>query len=170
MNPKFAQIKSLYQAGFTQRQIAAQFGVTHQRISQILTKIGVRRSEGGISVQPPFISLLQYRSDERCRQKWGVSLSTRREILRDYGHWPFLAYGDHRYNASRRSIPFLLTFDQWWTLWMQSGKWALRGRRPGYHGYVMARAGDKGPYTLGNVRVTTQSDNMVEHGALRQHR
>jgi len=78
------------------------------------------------------------------------------------------AYTKHKHHAKMRDIPFLLTFDEWWSIWGASGQWLLRGHCKGQ--YVMARTGDKGPYAVGNVRITTVSDNHAEAWGIRRKR
>jgi hypothetical protein len=63
----------------------------------------------------------------------------------------------HRANAKSRGIPFLLTFAEWLTIWLDSGKWDQRGR--GVNQYVMARFGDVGPYSAYNVHICTVRQN-----------
>ncbi len=72
-------------------------------------------------------------------------------------------YEKRRQDAKRRGIPFLLTFDEWWSIWDASGKWDQRGQHTGQ--YMMARLGDVGPYAVGNVRIITCNENVSE-----QHR
>jgi len=67
------------------------------------------------------------------------------------------AFESQRNNARKRGIGWELTFEQWWTIWRESGKWEQRGKTKGC--YVMARPGDLGPYKVGNVYITTHSDN-----------
>jgi hypothetical protein len=69
-------------------------------------------------------------------------------------------YNEHRANAKKRSIPFLLTFDEWVDIWLASGKWGQRGARKGQ--YVMARFGDKGAYEVGNVKICRAEENRAE--------
>ena len=59
--------------------------------------------------------------------------------------------------ARLRGIDFTLTFEQWWDIWQQSGKWNERGRKKDQ--YVMSRIGDTGPYELGNVFIQSNADN-----------
>lgn len=66
-------------------------------------------------------------------------------------------------NAEIRDIEFLLTFEEWLKLWADSGHFEERGCRKGQ--YVMARFGDKGPYTVENVRIVTNSENHLEKWA-----
>ena len=72
-------------------------------------------------------------------------------------------YINHKSHAKRRGIPFLLTFEEWWAVWEQSGKWEQRGFRKGQ--YVMARFADQGAYEVGNVRICTVSENALERAA-----
>ena len=62
--------------------------------------------------------------------------------------------------AKRRGVPFLLTFEEWWDIWQQSGKWEQRGRYRGQ--YVMSRYADKGSYEVGNVFIQTVEHNVRE--------
>lgn len=63
-----------------------------------------------------------------------------------------------RAQAKHRNIPFLLTFEEWFKIWLDSGHLHERGCRRGQ--YVMARFGDKGPYAVGNVAIITSADNL----------
>jgi hypothetical protein len=65
-----------------------------------------------------------------------------------------------RRNAKTRGIPFLMTFDQWKAIWLESGKWEQRGFRRGQ--YVMSRLGDRGAYVTGNVKVCLVGENHGE--------
>ena len=69
-------------------------------------------------------------------------------------------YIEHRENAVRRGIQFLLTFEQWWKIWQDSGHWEERGCKS--YQYVMARFGDKGPYETDNVNIITWKQNIQE--------
>jgi hypothetical protein len=62
-------------------------------------------------------------------------------------------------NAARRKIEFLLTFEEWLEIWVSSGYLAERGRKS--HQYCMGRYGDKGPYAVGNVYITTCLENLA---------
>lgn len=65
-----------------------------------------------------------------------------------------------RADAKRRGISFLLTFEEWLTIWLESGKLEQRGKLAGQ--YVMSRYGDAGPYAVGNVRICLFGDNVRE--------
>ena len=70
------------------------------------------------------------------------------------------AYINQKARAKNRGIPFRLTFDQWWKVWLDSGYLPERGRRKDK--YNMARYGDVGAYEIGNVYITTHSENVHE--------
>jgi hypothetical protein len=74
---------------------------------------------------------------------------------------PTIIYSKQKSNAIRqRNIEFTLTFQEWWDIWQQSGKWEHRGNKKGQ--YVMSRKGDVGPYAIGNVFIQSMADNCRE--------
>jgi hypothetical protein len=73
---------------------------------------------------------------------------------------PTTLYSKQKSNAKSRSINFTLTFEEWWDIWQQSGKWEERGKKKGQ--YVMSRKGDTGPYAIGNVFIQTCNQNCRE--------
>ena len=48
-----------------------------------------------------------------------------------------IKFWHHKFGARKRGISFLLTFDEWWKIWQDSGHWEERGTKGGQ--YVMAR-------------------------------
>jgi len=69
-------------------------------------------------------------------------------------------YDKHKSHAKEREIEFLLTFDEWMKIWIDSGHWHERGATRGK--YVMARIGDVGPYQVGNVKIILHEENLSE--------
>ena len=69
-------------------------------------------------------------------------------------------YYDHKHNASKRNVDFLLTFDEWWKIWQDSGHWEDRGPHKGQ--YCMSRYGDIGPYSPTNVFIQLTSNNTSD--------
>jgi hypothetical protein len=69
-------------------------------------------------------------------------------------------YRLHIHNATKRGVEFLLTFDEWWQIWKDSGKWTERGA--GTDKYCMSRYGDEGPYAVGNVFINRFADNTSQ--------
>ena len=68
-------------------------------------------------------------------------------------------YSRQKSKAKHRGIDFLFTFEEWWDIWQKSGHWHERGLKCGQ--YVMARKGDVGPYSTGNVVIITTSENLA---------
>ena len=78
------------------------------------------------------------------------AVADKREMLRQASQRR--KYYMHAYNAALRGVSFLLSFDEWWEIWQQSGHWHERGPYRGQ--YVMARYADQGAYEIGNVQIT----------------
>ena len=73
---------------------------------------------------------------------------------------PNTKYLYQKHNSIKRGIPFLLTFEEWWDIWQQSGYWEQRGCRKGQ--YVMSRYNDVGPYAVGNVFIQQCGSNVSQ--------
>ena len=160
------KILELFRDGRTQREIALMSGVSHQAISHITRSLGVSRFDGGMSARAA------RRKERELADKnawavriYGISRDERLSIIRSHGSRVFRAFCTQRTNARKRGIPFLLTFPQWWGLWLASGHWHERGVG---QGYVMARFKDQGAYEIGNVRIVTAVENMLEYHKLRR--
>lgn len=62
---------------------------------------------------------------------------------------PCTIYARQKAMAKLRNIEWQLTFEEWYAIWLQSGKYDQRGRGVGK--YCMSRIGDTGPYSKNNV-------------------
>lgn len=168
-DPLNRQMADLYATGMTLAEIGAIFGVTRERVRQRVKSIGVTRSEGGSSLTSSIRKeestvVLNQRREARCKKAFGCSFSaleliagpdpviTKNVILR--------AYRFHKNNSCRRAVEFSMTLPEWWAVWQASGKWEKRGRNSGE--YVMARNRDEGGYSVGNVRICTCNENIIE--------
>jgi len=161
---------AMYRGGKTLQQIGNKFGITRERVRQVLFKIGVSCSEGGRAVRT--IENRRRRSvelDQKYIRKYGC---TRREyaIVRasapsGSGARPTDAYQQHKCNARRRGIAFHLTLAEWWAIWQASGKWNERVRKK--YGYAMCRFNDNGAYELGNVYIARLDDNVRDYQSRR---
>ena len=76
------------------------------------------------------------------------------------------AFYNHKVTAKVRKIEFLLTYEEWIRIWIDSGHLHERGR--GKNKYCMARYGDVGPYAIGNVKIITNSENSIEGNCIRE--
>ena len=80
-----------------------------------------------------------------------------KEYMKEYKFSPVFKYNVQKQGAKRRGIDFLLTFEEWWNFW--EPHWENRGTAP--DNYCMARFDDTGPYVIGNVYLSTISDNCA---------
>jgi len=80
---------------------------------------------------------------------------------------PRRIFAEHKAHARKRKVVFLLTFEEWFKIWTDSGHWYEMG--VGSDQYCMARYGDKGPYVIGNVRITTKRENCLEATLGKKH-
>jgi len=85
----------------------------------------------------------------RCGEAEAIRLNAGRP-LRDPGSLAF-KYATQRTAANKRGIDWRLSFAEWLGIWEASGRLAQRG--VGIGRYVMARHGDCGPYSVGNVSI-----------------
>ncbi len=69
-------------------------------------------------------------------------------------------YTQQKSNAKQRGVEFLLTFEEWKAIWLESGRWDKRGRGRGK--YCMCRIGDAGPYAAGNVFIALNEKNVSD--------
>lgn len=156
-------MRDLYVGGKTLLEIGAEFGISRERVRQLLTKyFGIRAKDGGKSkrVRDGRADFYKKR-DARHLRKWGCTFKTYRALL-DHPDKPTIAYSRQRVNASLRGIPWELTLWQWWSAWDKSGKWSERGRG---RGYCMCRLNDTGPYAVDNVYIATGVENMQDYWA-----
>jgi hypothetical protein len=73
---------------------------------------------------------------------------------------PKRRFWQQRQQARGRNIEWKLTFEEWWAIWQQSGKWEYRGCKKGQ--YCMSRKGDIGPYATDNVFIQLHSNNISD--------
>lgn len=65
-----------------------------------------------------------------------------------------------RVDRAGQQIEMKMTFEEWLKVWLDSGKWELRGKHKDC--YCMARHNDLGHYEVGNVSIKTTSENAAE--------
>jgi DNA-binding CsgD family transcriptional regulator len=164
---RMAVMAALYREGKTLEYIGAQFGLTRERVRQIVRRAGVSASDGGYAMTSEARRrMAALRRDEASLQKYGCT-HAQFLALRDlqkqailFSRGPIGAFQRQRANAKVRSIEWRLTLWQWWTIWQESGKWEQRGRERGQ--FCMSRIGDAGAYEAGNVRIVTVTENISE--------
>lgn len=164
-----AKMAALYRSGMTLEQIGSKYGITRERVRQLMTKHeGMDYSGGGKHVKA--VAKRQQSAatkDARYLRKYGCTFAQYVEV-REIGRQmqahgvgiyrtPLRAFLSQKNNAKAREIPWELTFWQWWTIWQESGKWAERGRAK--DAYVMSRFRDAGAYAPGNIYIGTLAEN-----------
>jgi hypothetical protein len=163
------RMAELYQCGQTLQQIGDEYGMTRERVRQILRKeTTVTTDDGGRAVRT--------RRNKQAKQErithlgipyaeWKRLIELGRQMKAEGAgamQVPTRAFGMQRVNAKRRGIEWRLTFVQWWDIWQRSGHWEERGRG---HGFAMCRYGDKGPYAVNNVYIGTNAENVKHYHA-----
>ena len=125
-------IQAIIDQQLTGAEIARRFSVSRQYVGQIAEQIGIKpyRKEP----KPPY----------QRKQKDIDPLQKQRA-----------KYRDHKRRAETRGIEFLLTFEEWWAMW--EPHYSKMGRGKGK--MCMCRNLDKGPYSVGNVRIDYVESN-----------
>lgn len=166
-----SKMASMYRAGMTLQQIGDRYGISRERVRQIMTKHeGIRQVDGGQAVKARLNRQRKKADiDHRYLEKHGCTFQQykalreigRKMLAEGCGNYqtPIYAFFSQRNNAIRRGIEFRLKLWQWWAIWQESGKWSERGKRR--DGYVMSRFMDQGAYELGNVYIGTLSENSA---------
>ena len=150
---------ALFRSGRTLQEIGDQFGVTRERVRQVLKKFyGITAVDGGQTKKAADKrEKFEARRNNASLKKWGCNWD--QYVALRAMKKPTRCYAAHRQNSKKRGIGFDLTLWQWWSIWQQSGKWALRGRG---QGYMMCRVGHEGPYAVGNVFIATGCENSSD--------
>jgi hypothetical protein len=146
-SPLAPKVVELGKTGATVNEIAALTGYTDSGVRNLLNRHGIRRATP--------------RSIERvygCSMDEAVALNDGARVG-EAGSRSSL-YRSQRVNALCRGIGWEITFPEWVAVWLESGYWALRGRRRGF--YCMARHGDTGPYKVGNVSIQLFEQNAAD--------
>lgn len=162
---------AMYRAGKTLAEIGEVYGITRERVRQVLwADFGIEASSGGQTVRSRMAKeCREAKREAACLVKHGCStaqLEELREIGREmlasgesYSRTPIGAFGSQRNNAIKRDIPWSISLWEWWLIWQDSGKWKERGREA--EAYVMCRFRDEGGYEVGNVYIATLRHNST---------
>lgn len=156
------QMAALYTSGKTLNEIGQEFGITRERVRQLLARFfGINAQDGGAHKRSiDNRSEIEAKRDAKSLKKWGCSYD-------DYANLralkkPTRVFGRQKNSARQRGIEWNLTLWQWWSIWQQSGHWTNRGRG---NGYQMCRKGDQGPYSVDNVYIASGVKNIQDYWA-----
>jgi len=90
------------------------------------------------------------------------------DYTKSYQKTPKGKYLRQKVNAKNRGLKWEFTFETWWKVWQDSGKWEQRGRGAGQ--YCMCRIRDEGSYNPENVQVKLMEENSRENNENIKHR
>lgn len=155
----------LYRSGKTTTEISKKYGVSRQRVQQVLAKHGVGKHDGGAFVRTEKrLEKIKLKRDRRYKKMYGCTYDEWKYIQKRYKKYrrsPAYSYRNHKNLSRIRGIEFNLTLPEWWKIWCESGKFERRGKRNDQ--YVMSRHNDIGPYSTENVRIITVKENRNEY-------
>lgn len=146
---------TLFRHGKTLEAIGAIYGISRERVRQVLEKhTEYTRSMGGaMEVRRRKVATRKSERDSFYMRKYGLPHA-------EYFATPAVAreaFKTQRKSAGYRALDFSITFADWWKCWQESGHWEQRGR--GRNNFCMARIDDKGGYSIGNVTIITNAEN-----------
>jgi hypothetical protein len=168
------RMAELYRSGKTLQQIGDEYGITRERVRQLIGFLGLNGSSGGRTLHAVMRAKEKHaqrasKEESKYQKTFGCSKAVFLEIdpvpfvvtnkRRYRKKSPASAYYNQKRNAEVRGIQWEFNFPDWWRVWKDSGKWEKRGRG---RGYCMARHGDSGPYSADNVYICTIGQNFSD--------
>jgi len=165
INARAERMAALYAGGKTLEEVAATFGLSRERVRQILKRHGLTAKDGGQHKRAERAKV-QRESERNARtlRKKGCSWEQYCH-LRKLG-WPLRAYQAQRRNARDvQRIGWDLTLWQWWCIWRDSGHIKDRGRGKGNYGLL--RRDPDGPHSSKNSYVGPISE-AIRAGVMRR--
>ena len=156
-------VKLFTQEALTMQEIGDLYGVSRERVRQVLRRYGVESEAGGAalrqrrqaSVTASAVEANRKAADaireSVCQERHGCTLQQYAQIPNEARE----AFAQQRCNALGRGVPWDDSFKlwQWYSVWQASGRFALRGRRS--NKYVMRRIDPAHGYAQDNVQIVT---------------
>lgn len=151
------ELAEKFKAGTLAIELAAFYGLSRQRVIQIVTKEGVSREDGGFSL--------------RCKQAILAKNQTRATKLSPaYGITyaelePIPEAARLAYSAQRRAVvclkmTWLFTLGTWWAVWVKSGVFAERGTKKGQ--YRMERKPSRPEWSPASVAIQQLGASVIK--------
>lgn len=143
-------IGALFLDGMNMEQIGARYGITRERVRQILlARLGLVGKDGGARKVARERSAAQATAREAAFfAKYGLN----KDQYKAAGSEAARAFINARRNATGvLGAEFKMNFAEWWDMWQGSGLWDRRGRKGG----CWLRRHDRSrPYEIGNVYIS----------------
>lgn len=162
--PEHAAVIEKFRSGHTAVAIAEERGISPACVRTVLRAYKVSRCEGGDAVARRREKAARRAAKALGKiEKWylRVGVPAERFASHEAAQLAYQRFKEQRMRARARSIGWEFTFAAWWQVWCESGKWGRRGNAN--EQYVMARFGDVGPYSTGNVKIITFNENISEY-------
>ena len=172
-DPSRKEMLALYRKGATLQQVGDRYGITRERVRQILTKLyGIHARHGGAHLVARRRAISKAaRKDAQCLAKHGCSVAQYKELLEmgralmregvPRSRTPLGAFLQQRHNARQCGYSWKLKLWDWWAIWQKSGHWNERGRGAGYW---LTRRDKSGPFSIENVFIARGEDSWSEAG------
>lgn len=163
------QMLELRRLGLTLDQIGKGYGVTRERVRQLVGP-WLPKNEGGRTRQvarhkEAVVKVAIRRRDQRIKRLWGISAQQFDALCERYGpasgyKSPFMRYRSQKRNMGKNyGAEWKLTFPQWWAAWEESGKFNQCGRG---NGYALTRIDQSGAFEVGNIVIRTCAENAAQ--------
>lgn len=153
-------IKAMFHDGKTMQEIGDEYGITRERVRQILKKLGIVYKDGGAHVRGLRVAgaKLNKRRSVRNLRTLAYYGCTHAEALNINGGMilsmpgsPADTYKDSRRSAIKNGFGWEITLPEWWDIWASSGKWAKRGRDTTH--FAMYRKDEQLPFRPDNLEI-----------------
>lgn len=155
MDRRAPNMIKLYKSGKSLGDIAVLYGLSRERVRQILRDEGLTRYDGGQYIQTLARQATRkaertLRLNKRMQSMYGMDYEPLKALQAKFPHH-WLSYRRCKLNCKRRKIGFFLTFEQWLNIWRDSDAWDKRERTR--EGYCIGRKDIGKPYIIDNVFV-----------------
>ncbi len=154
-NNRKEQMIKLYRSGKTLEQIGNQYGITKERVRQIIRN-SISAKEGGKTVSS--IKSNKEKKDKKLNaeiQKFGCSYAEKQLIPSK-----FRVAFTCKLKLWKATTTCSITIKEWYDLWLESGHIHQRGKGKGT--YVMIRIDKTKPYQIDNMHIILLEESSRE--------
>lgn len=148
----------MYVSGLTYREIGEIYGVSRQRIHQILKPFGITWVDGGAHlISQKRLAEYEARLEAKIQDKYQITLSDYREFMANgYKYSWIRAYQNHRNNHKKDG--YNLSFKDWWEFLSSHDNYEDYARG----GYSLVRRTKNLPWSKFNLLFIPHSEAVVQ--------